>query len=545
MNSGTLFFAPLLPWSVLLGGQGLRILALGLAIWRGMPGWPLRAIVLLALGGLLSGPKLHEETRDPLPDILLVVSDETASQSLGNRIALRDQALDWIKGAAETAKLDLRRAPIPDAVQGQGTLILPSLEKALSAIPTDQLAGVVIVSDGSVQDTPALARKLNAIPAPVTLLQNGARADWDRRLSILRAPRFAVTGEEVVIQLRVETLGVVSDAPADLLISVDGATPTRHRVRVGRDLELPLFLEHAGETVVHLQLEALSGELTDRNNQAALRINGIRDRLRVLLVSGEPHPGTRTWRNLLKSDASVDLVHFTILRPPEKQDGVPVNELSLIPFPTQELFIDKIDEFDLIIFDRYQLRGILPGFYLDSVRSYVERGGAVLVAAGPEFAGVESLSRSPLGEILPARPSGRVISQPMRPEVSDVGQRHPVTQGLTAGHRTGLQEDAPAWGAWLRHLELDVDQAQVVMETPDGGALLALDRVEQGRVALIGTDQLWLWARGYEGGAATRALAASGPLDDGRARSGRRGAVGGRNPRRRYSDHPSNSGAEG
>ena len=98
-----------------------------------------------------------------------------------------------------------------------------------------------------------------------------------------------------------------------------------------------------------------------------MQINGVRDRLRVLLVSGEPHAGERTWRNLLKSDASVDLVHFTILRPPEKQDGVPVDELSLIAFPTRELFIEKIEDFDLIIFDRYRRRGILPSLYLENI----------------------------------------------------------------------------------------------------------------------------------------------------------------------------------
>ena len=78
------------------------------------------------------------------------------------------------------------------------------------------------------------------------------------------------------------------------------------------------------------------------NNRAVVSIDGVRDKLRVLLVSGEPHAGERTWRNLLKSDASVDLVHFTILRPPEKQDGTPINELSLIAFPTRELFQQKI-----------------------------------------------------------------------------------------------------------------------------------------------------------------------------------------------------------
>ena len=155
----------------------------------------------------------------------------------------------------------------------------------------------------------------------------------------------------------------------------------------------------------------------------------MRDRLRVLLVSGEPHAGERTWRNLLKSDAAVDLIHFTILRPPDKFDGVPVDELSLIAFPTQELFMERIDDFDLIIFDRYSVRGILPPEYYMNIAQYVEDGGAILVSAGPEMASVESLNLSPLGPILPARPTGRVIDQPFTPRLTADGRRHPVTAG--------------------------------------------------------------------------------------------------------------------
>ena len=104
-------------------------------------------------------------------------------------------------------------------------------------------------------------------------------------------------------------------------------------------------------------------------------IEGVRDRLRVLLVSGEPHPGERTWRNLLKADASVDLVHFTILRPPEKQDGTPTKELALIAFPTRELFVDKLDEFDLVIFDRYRRQTVLPAAYMANIATPVGHTG--------------------------------------------------------------------------------------------------------------------------------------------------------------------------
>ncbi len=491
MTGWQIFFAPWVPLPLLWGLASVATLVLAIALWRGLLGWALRGVALGALLLALAGPSVQLETRDPLPDVLVALVDETASQTLGPRMAQTEQTLAWLEEVATLAGAELRVRRVGDGADGQGTRVAPDLDAALADVPADQLAGVMILSDGAVRDAGQLAGRAATLPAPAHLLMTGRRTAWDRRLVVKEAPRFAVTGEEITLRLRVENLGPAPDLPAEITLSVDGDAPTRHRVRVGRDLTLPLTLDHGGETVVHLALTPLDGELTDRNNQAALRINGIRDRLRVLLVTGAPHPGTRTWRNLLKSDASVDLVHFTILRPPNKQDGVPVNELSLIPFPTQDLFIEKIDEFDLIIFDRYRLRGILPGVYLESVRHYVEDGGAVLVAAGPEFSGAESLSRSPLGDVLPARPTGRVEEGEVTPELSDIGLRHPVTQALSG---------AGDWGPWLRHQDLDVTGGQVVMQTPEGAALLALDRVGEGRVALLGSDQVWLWARGYQGG---------------------------------------------
>ncbi len=486
-----LFFAPIVPLPLLVGLALFASLVFGFAIWRGLPGWAWRAAAALALLAALSGPVLQDETRDPLPDILLALVDESASQDLPGRAAARERALTWLQEVSAERGLELR----VERVAGQdGTTFAPALDQALAALPAEQLAGVFFLSDGAIHDAEALRSRIADLPAPAQLLRSGLDARWDRRLTVLQAPRFAVTGEEVALRLRIDALGPAPEQPAELIISVDGKEPTRHQVPVGRELELPLTLDHAGESVVHLSLTPIEGELTPRNNQAALRLNGIRDRLRVLLVSGEPHPGTRTWRNLLKSDASVDLVHFTILRPPNKQDGVPVNELSLIPFPTQELFVDKIDEFDLIIFDRYRLRGILPGYYLQSVRDYVERGGAVLIAAGPEFASVDSLSRSDLGAVLPARPTGQVETGPVRAQLSEIGARHPVTQGLMPPEGRGH------WGAWLRHIALADTGGQVVLESATKEPLLTLAHSGKGRVALLATDQIWLWARGFDGG---------------------------------------------
>ena len=224
----------------------------------------------------------------------------------------------------------------------------------------------------------------------------------------------------------------------------------------------------------------------------------MRDRLRVLLVSGEPHAGERVWRNILKSDPSVDLVHFTILRPPEKQDGTPIRELSLIAFPIRELFDVKLDEFDLIIFDRYSQRGIIPQAYIDNVVRYVRKGGALLEAAGPTFGTPMSLFRTPLGEILPTEPTGNVLRGGLQ-AAADRARPPP------SGHRGSARRRQAGRGAELGTLVppgrgAASSAAATVMSGEHGGPLLVLDRVGKGRVAQLLSDQMWLWARGFEGG---------------------------------------------
>ncbi len=490
----TLIFDPLVPWAVLITLGVAAVLVVGLALWRGLSGWWLRALAALALLAALSGPSLQSEDRAALSDIVVAVVDESASQQIGDRPDQSERALEGLKREIATLEnTELRVVRLGDGEEDQGTLLMTALSEAMAEEPRARLAGAVLISDGRLHDVD-LAPDL---PAPLHLLMTGHDTDWDRRLQITTAPVFAILDEPVTIRLRIDDQGrppLGEDGEVEIEISVDGAEARSFTVPTGEDLELPVTLQHAGTNVIQFHVPAASGELTDRNNEAVVQINGVRDRLRVLLVSGEPYPGERTWRNLLKSDASVDLVHFTILRPPEKQDGVPVTELSLIAFPTRELFLEKIDEFDLIIFDRYQRRGILPALYLDNVRQYVEDGGAVLVAAGPDYASAASLYRSPLGEVLPAAPTSRVLEQPVLPELTEVGHRHPVTQGL------GGDGDRPDWGRWMRQVELERLSGQVVLTGVGGSPLLVLDRVGEGRVALLGSDHAWLWSRGFEGG---------------------------------------------
>ncbi|MGP6089067.1 hypothetical protein [Antarctobacter jejuensis] len=487
--NGQIVFDPLLPWPVIAVLAALALAGAGLALWRGLSGWALRFLAGVVLVGALAQPSWQVEDRAPLADIVLMLVDETASQKLADRADTTEEAADTLQARLlARPNTEVRRVPVPDGEGDAGTLMMTALANALAEEPRGRIAGVLLLSDGRLHDL----ERLPDLPAPMHLMLTGKETDWDRRLIVRNAPAFAILGEEVELTLRIQDDGAApGEALTDLLISVDGAEPLRYQVEIGVDLSLPITLPHGGLNVIEFTVPEADRELTDRNNKALIQINGVRDRLRVLLVSGEPHAGGRTWRNLLKSDSSVDLVHFTILRPPEKQDGVPVNELSLIAFPTRELFLDKINDFDLIIFDRYKRRGILPAIYLDNVRNYVEQGGAVLVAAGPDFASADSIYRSPLADIMPAEPTARVVDQEFRPAVTDLGQRHPVTSGL---------QGADTWGRWLRQIEVDPIQGDVVMSGVDERPLLVLDRVGEGRVALLASDHAWLWSRGYEGG---------------------------------------------
>jgi hypothetical protein len=499
----SLEFAPIIPLPFLAALAVLAALSVGFALLRRLPGWWLRAAAAVILLLALAEPVLKQEETDPLGDIVFVVLDKSESQMVADRpdqMARAQAAIEARIGAL--ANFDLRLVEVTNDISDRdsGSMVMTALAKAASEVANARIAGAVILSDGRVHD----ADILSSFPAPVHLVMTGRDSDWDRRLIIDSAPAFAIVDEEITLSLRIEDQGAVpaeAAGRARISISIDGEEPAVFDVVPGRDLSLPLTLRHGGMNVLQFIVEPAEGELTDRNNAAVVSINGVRDRLRVLLVSGEPHAGERTWRNLLKSDSAVDLVHFTILRSPDKLDGVPIRELSLIAFPTRELFLEKIDEFDLIIFDRYRRRGILTSRYLQNVADYVRNGGAVLLAPGPAFAGAQSLYRSPLGDIMPAHPTAGIVEDGYLPRISDPGQRHPVTEGLeNFAPRPATEDGSPGWGRWFRQIDTITVSGQTVMTGAEERPLLVLDRVGEGRIAMLMSDHAWLWTRGYEGG---------------------------------------------
>src|SRR5690554_230414 len=494
-------FEPLFPLVLILALALPAVALLAYSALRRARGTPWRVAATAFLVLMLLNPTIRNEEREMVPDIAAIVVDRSQSQEIGSRPDETSAALERIsERLAREEGIEVRVVTARNNPQDEtGTALFGALEEAFADVPRERVAGAIFITDGQAHDVPRHAGELG-FDAPVHALIVGRKGEKDRRLRIIEAPRFGIVGEPVELTFRVDETSA-GDTPtgerARVTVSVDGEKVAEADAPVGEDAKLTLSLQHGGANVIEIDVEEGPDELTMLNNRAVVVANGVRDRLRVLLVSGEPHPGERTWRNLLKSDPSVDLVHFTILRPPEKQDGTPIDELSLIAFPTRELFDEKLDQFDLIIFDRYRRRGVLPLAYFLNIVDYVEGGGAFLASTGPAFASPFSIYRTPLAAILPARPTGSISEGGYKPGVTPTGERHPVTADLPG---SGGPDETPHWGRWFRSIDAVADKGEVVMETPDGKPLMVLGRAGEGRVAQIMSDHIWLWSRGFEGG---------------------------------------------
>lgn len=485
-----LAFAPLAPMSALMlaGGAIAAFLAMAL-YWRAWETlWRIIPLSLLLLA--LTAPYLEEERRTPLEDILVLVSDHTPSQELSERGIQRERAMSHLQEQIERLdNLETRILTVEEDSRG-GTRLFSALQEALEGLPRERLAGVVMITDGQVHDIPEPID--SDLSMPFHVLLTGEPDEIDRTLHVEHAPGFGLVGEAIEALLRIEDFPQDEGKNALLHLRLDGVERETIAVQSGQVIPLRIPLLHAGANILEAEVTPLAGETFLGNNRAVLEIQGIRERLRVLLVSGRPHPGMRVWRWLLKGDAAVDLVHFTVLRDPRQSDDIPNSELSLIPFPARELFLDRLDEFDLVIFDNYRLRGILPQDYFDNIVRYIFDGGALLVASGQDFATGNGLYNSPLSQVLPLRPTGGLLERQYVPRIEGAGLRHPVTADLA--------DTQDPWGGWFRLVEGETVAGDVLMTGLGGRPLLALHRVGEGRVAQLLSDHIWLWARGYASG---------------------------------------------
>lgn len=485
LEASRLGFDPLIPWSALWVLVAGAAVLWGFYLYRRGKAWLFRALALSVLALALANPLWIQEQREPLKDIVAVVMDRSESMNFRGRTETAQAAYDAIRKEIDAdPNLELRVAETDPGADG--TEMYVALQSALSDAPRERIAGAILVTDGQIHDIPENASDAQQL-GPVHAMIVGGDEEIDRNIEIQQAPSFSIIDQKVEMRVQVND-PVAKTVPVD--ITINGEGQPAQTVKVGEPEMISFTLKRRGDNLIVLSVNGIPNELTLANNLASARISGVQDRLRVLLVTGEPHAGARVWRDLLKSDPAVDLVHFTILRPPQKSDNVPIEEIALIAFPKPQLFREKLDEFDLVIFDHELRPAVLEEAYLDRVARYVEKGGALLIAAGPPYPGSYLLYNTPLGGVLPGRATGEVVDGKFTPQLTNLGKRHSVTATLPT----------EGWGPWMRYMKLEQGNAEALMQTPDGHPLLLLNRVGQGRVASVMSDQLWLWARGFEGG---------------------------------------------
>ena len=498
MENLNIALAPELPIWLLAIVVALIAIVCFYGIFRQLRGSWIRLLAGALISLALFNPAVLQEDRSPLKTIVPMVIDETTSQKLNNRAEqTASAAADIRKQFEKLENFELREVRVTDQISQTSDVssaLFAGLKNATQDVPANQMGGAIFITDGQVHDIPDNDAPVD-FSGPLHVIVTGEENEKDRRIVLKNTPRFGVVGESQEILFELVETGFDTTDPVEVTISIDGEVYAIEQVVAGEEASFIFDVPHGGKNIIEFSADVAEGEITDINNRTFTTINGIRENLRVLLVSGEPHAGERTWRNLLKSDASVDLVHFTILRPPEKQDGTPINQLSLIAFPTRELFVQKIDGFDLIIFDRYKRRGVLPVLYFDNIARYVRDGGAVLIAAGPEYADNASIAATPLNSVLPALADGQITEAPFTPQISETGQKHPVTRDLD-----GWNPDKPEWSRWFRSVGVEEIGGESIMTNERDEPILMLQRHDEGRVALFLSDHVWLWSRGFEGG---------------------------------------------
>lgn len=478
-------FEPLLPtWALILCALVLTG-ALAMFAMRAPRLLWLRAGAATLFVLALAHPVERTEIRERRSDIGLIVLDRSDSMDIADRRADAERAAAALQRTKGGIEWRLVEAP---GTNGGGTALAGPIESAAANLPAGRLGAIVVITDGISADAPHADILPRSVPLHVLIA--GEKELDDRRLVVEQVPPYSVAGQDAEIGIRV-------DDPAGgripLRIETSAGAVAEQTVTAGAVTRISLPIDRRGRLDVALSVPGRDGEATAINNRALATLNGVTERLRVLLVSGVPYPGGRVWRDVFKSDPNVDLVHFTILRLPSSFDPTPPQDLALIPFPVEELFEERLEHFDLIIFDRFDMTQLMSPVYFTRLAERVRQGGGLLVVAGDEFGDRNSIARTPLASILPARPNGENMRTPYRPALTDVGRRHPVTAALPA-----LWGDTE-WGRWSMLAGIDVERGDALMSAPNGRPLLVLAREREGRVGLLASTDTWWWARAVEG----------------------------------------------
>jgi uncharacterized membrane protein len=320
----------------------------------------------------------------------------------------------------------------------------------------------------------------------------------------VKAPAVAFRGREVRIEAVVKSHGY---GPMTLPVSLrDGQKLlTAQSIRTqGGPAEIPLSfsftLEETGPHHLSLSLPPQTGESSTLNNSFSFSLRVAKDKIRILMISGHPSLNYRYLRMAFKSDPSIDLLSFVILRTPTDVLNVPVQEQSLIPFPVETLFSKELPQFDLLVLDDFPFHLYVKPAYLQNVRDFVKAGGGLALIGGPNLLDGGKYSGTPLEDVLPMAVAGEGEYQretPKKVKLTRSGRSHPIT-GLEATEKENvdLWNEMPALDG-ISRLRLKTT-ATPLLETDEGAPypVLSLGKYGQGRVLVLATDDSWKWRMG-------------------------------------------------
>ncbi|MDB4954792.1 MAG: hypothetical protein JWO36_2361 [Myxococcales bacterium] len=536
----------------------LAIAGLSWRASRGAPAW--RRAILISLRGaaavtamivfLEPAVELRQVAREP--NRIAVLIDDSKSMSLaedtangptrierarrliaasGTTVASweREHKIDYYT-FSDTVSATTPQALAADPAQGKATFIRKALEYVRGRYEGRDLAGVVLISDGAATGSfdedsgdGAVRDFLRSLDTRVHTVWAARRGLKDVSVANVLADEFAFVRTVVRIEAVIRTTGLPA-RQVPVTLSTDGQ-PLREKLvdLPAGDQEVKVTFEvtppRVGRYVYEVSVPVAPGEAVTSNNTRSFVVRVIRDRIRVLQVAGQPSWDVRALRQMLKSNPNVDLISFFILRTQDDISIVPNDEMSLIPFPTRELFEQQLPSFDLIILQNFEYLPYGIGDYLENIRSYVEGGGGLAMLGGAQSFSSGGYFGTPVAAALPVDlygpfDSGPVLdTQKFAPQLTDAGQLHPVTslrysaddnrktwQGLPLLEGVNLVAGAKA--------DATVLAVHPRLKTKSGKPMPVIVSGEygKGRSLVVTTDTVWRW--GF--------VAAARPGDDGR-----------------------------
>ena len=560
--------SPLPRWALIL--LALLLLAgflwTGRSLWRERRRWRrslllcLRALSALCLLGLLIEPGLQRLQTARVKNRFVVLLDRSHSMALpadsanatGQLLSRGEVVARWAAAhlrefedlgqrfqielwgfsggntsgdgpGSELEPIDLSRlalSPKPRELSGARTDLLGALRTVESGgNKSHALAGILLISDGA--DNAQLQHpgdlegnekaQLKGLGVPVNTLAVGQEGLKDLAVASLQVDDFAFVRNPLTLEVTLRSEGFGrEDVPVTLTRAgrVVASQTVTLNVSGTTTLNLTFTPDQTGEFVYTVSVPVFPGEAVLDNNKRAFVLKVIRDRVRVLLVCGHPSWDERFLRGLLRQDPNVDLVSFFILR--DVRDNTHTtseNELSLIPFPTEEIFRTQLHSFDLVILQDFAYRPFSSGRsslnvegYFPDLKRYVQEGGSLLMIGGENSFGEGQYDQTELADVLPvAGINLPPVSEEFHAQITEAGRHHPVTQLAESGELSekiwaslpavpGLNLVRPKPGAHvlLVHPLLSIgDQSAPLLVVADEG---------RGRSMALMTDSAWRWS---------------------------------------------------